>query len=305
MKKELIISSMMVFASISFAVDCNSVGYDSNDQLCADGTLYHFCGKKRAYNAIDQFCYEKTNEVFDKCNGNIYDPKKEFCYDGFNLRNLCNGQKFAHGDFCFEGRVYPQCAGEDYNPHTHFCYEGKLTQIQSSNIVDIRDGRIYATMRIGSQRWMAENLNFEVENGENWCYEDIEKNCDYHGRLYDWTTAVQGACPKGWHVPSKDEWNALISFVDEANGSPEGNAGKSLFSKNVKGTDEYGFGANPCYSRLCNGKWGKKPEVVFWTAFEKNEKEALAVELFPDGNSRMSGFYKTAGRPVRCVEDAK
>ena len=70
MKKELIISSMMVFASISFAVDCNSVGYDSNDQLCADGTLYHFCGKKRAYNAIDQFCYEKTNEVFRFINTN-------------------------------------------------------------------------------------------------------------------------------------------------------------------------------------------------------------------------------------------
>jgi uncharacterized protein (TIGR02145 family)/uncharacterized repeat protein (TIGR02543 family) len=98
------------------------------------------------------------------------------------------------------------------------------------------------SVTIGSQTWMAENLNYKVADGTgSWCYENSADNCAKYGRLYDWETAMT-ACPSGWHLPSRDEWNNLVSAV----GSP---AGTKLKSKDGwssgNGTDDFGCSALP------------------------------------------------------------
>ena len=102
-------------------------------------------------------------------------------------------------------------------------------------LVDSRDNQNYATVQIGNQCWMAENLNYgnmiqytypasASNNGtpEKFCYDDMVQWCDTLGGLYVWNELMgyvsvegqQGLCPSGWHVPTDSEWFTLENFLD-------------------------------------------------------------------------------------------
>lgn len=117
-------------------------------------------------------------------------------------------------------------------------------------LIDERDGQVYRTVTIGSQTWMAENLNYETDS--SYCYNDSASYCDKYGRIYSWV-AAQDACPSGYHLPSGDEWQQLIDAVGGK--YAEYTAGKMLRSKNGwgatmdgrdgNGTDDFSFTALP------------------------------------------------------------
>jgi len=106
---------------------------------------------------------------------------------------------------------------------------------------DPRDRKMYKTVKIGEQVWMAENLAYNAEGSK---YYDDDEKYEKYGRLYDWDTAMK-SCPDGWHLPSREEWQTLIDFAG-------GNkiAGKKLRATNDwidddEGTDDFGFAALP------------------------------------------------------------
>ncbi len=126
---------------------------------------------------------------------------------------------------------------------------------QKSSFNDSRDGKVYKAVKIGTQTWMAENLNYDAEGSK--CYGEGSKAiladealyyCDKYGRLYYWATAMK-VCPSGWHLPTHKEWTVLIKFA-----GGEKIAGKKLKATNGwegreassgNGTDDYGFAALP------------------------------------------------------------
>jgi len=124
---------------------------------------------------------------------------------------------------------------------------------QTGTLIDTRDGKKYKTVKIGTQTWMAENMNFFTK--ESRCRFDKTDNCEKYGRLYlsDETKTV---CPVGWHLPTRGDWKLLIRIVEGNSIEDNSIAGKRLKSKsgwnwnddgNISGngTDDFGFSALP------------------------------------------------------------
>ena len=196
---------------------------------------------------------------------------------------------------------------------------------------DPRDGKTYKTVTIGTQTWMAENLNYKTV--DSYCYNDNESNCTKYGRLYTWAAAmdsvgtwstnskgcgyygttcsptypVRGICPEGWHLPTKAEFETLFTAV-----GGQSTAGKMLKSTSGwngsgNGTDAYAFSALPSGLRYYNGDWDFDDEgytADFWSSTELNSVDAYGMYLSYTGDSAYLGNnLKYIGFSVRCLKD--
>ena len=96
--------------------------------------------------------------------------------------------------------------------HQHVHHSDFPKQKFEQTITDSRDGQIYGIVEIENQIWFAQNLNFQTPN--SLCFKRKNKNCQKHGRLYQ-CFDLDAACPKGWRVPTLDEWEILKSNFSE------------------------------------------------------------------------------------------
>jgi uncharacterized protein (TIGR02145 family) len=173
--------------------------------------------------------------------------------------------------------------------------------IRKGAMTDPRDGKVYKTVRIGPQVWMAENLNYELAN--SWCYDDKPQNCATYGRLYDWQTAKM-ACPVGWRLASNKDWATLEYTVD--------NEALGLMSQEMKGNDKYGFGVKPAGFRNPQGFYIRSEDCIdcvgfaaFWTSTELHHR--LSWERFFGGihivHIISDQTEKEYGYSVRCLRN--
>lgn len=90
---------------------------------------------------------------------------------------------------------------------------------EKGTIKDPRDGQLYQWIKIGKKAWLAENVKYNANPG-SWIYNNDSINASLHGRLYTWDAAMK-ACPKGWGIPTDDDWGLLIEKlggIDAAGG---------------------------------------------------------------------------------------
>jgi uncharacterized protein (TIGR02145 family) len=185
---------------------------------------------------------------------------------------------------------------------------------QTGTFTDGRDGQTYKTVKIGEQTWMAENLNYKTDRywsyGDtidfniSWCYDKVDSNCVKYGRLYDWWIATT-VCPKGWKLPSLEDWNRLVAAA-----GGKGIAGKKLKSKsgwdeNGNGTDDYGFSALPGGFRHPNGSFRDVGNYGgWWTATETSTGFPYNRHIYYLYDSVDEFVHvKRLGFSVRCVKD--
>ena len=203
-------------------------------------------------------------------------------------------------------------------------------------LTDARNGKTYKTVKIGSQVWMAENLDYAYSEGtaRSYCYDDDPANCDKYGRLYTWSAAmdsaavfgdggkgcgkgvkctptypVRGVCPEGWHLPSNAEWATLEEFVANTlfDGKMDsvGYALKSASGWKNGGTDAVGFGALPAGYRNSAGTFECVFEpALFWSSTEDGANRAYYRHLhYIDTDLYTYDSSKDNAMSVRCVKD--
>ncbi|SHG45674.1 major paralogous domain-containing protein [Fibrobacter sp. UWH9] len=167
-------------------------------------------------------------------------------------------------------------------------------------LTDSRDNQVYKTVTIGTQTWMAENLNYAytgvkynyssyTSDSTSWCYENKASNCDKYGRLYTWSAVMdsaaqfsvnagtrcgygktctpnsphRGICPEGWHVPTDEEYSTLYTYIGGSD-----TAGSLL--KSTSGWNDY------------NGKSG-------------NGTDKYGFSVLPAGDRRSNGDVSGEG----------
>jgi uncharacterized protein (TIGR02145 family) len=199
--------------------------------------------------------------------------------------------------------------------------------------VDTRDGQIYPTVQIGTQCWMAKNLNIgqridgslpQQDNDifEKYCYNNVETNCSGYGGLYQWNEMMQystqpgaqGICPENWRIPTEADWCDLTEPLDPTancdvtgwDGTDIGIKMKSTSGWNSggNGTNESGFNALP------GGVWTSNFYAVgnyayIWSSTENFTTEAWYRALGFDNNSIYRYYFsKSYGFSVRCLKDS-
>lgn len=240
-----------------------------------------------------------------------------------------------------------------------------------NTMTDPRDGKLYRTVTLGTQTWMAENLawlpavypsaaaadsdteqRYFVLNYEGSDVDEAKASEAYakSGVLYNWFAAngrtdktgasaeavpsgVQGACPDGWHLPSKAEWQLLEAWVSEqlppvtgqnasyetdndmrnvwsALAGLEGWGESSMTYENpdlANGPrDTFGFGVIPAGYCWQSGLFGESDaNTGFWATDMQSYGGGCVEFSINNYNLRYtkSGYSERRGYSVRCVKD--
>jgi len=204
------------------------------------------------------------------------------------------------------------------------------------NFLDQRDNQIYKSVQVGTQCWMADNLNiglmiqnpFSPENNgiiEKFCYDNNAAKCDVYGGLYDWdemmqyitTPGVQGICPDGWHLPTDEQWCILEQYVDpsitcnstgfrgiDGGGRLKEAGTEHWMAPNYGATNSSGFTGLPGGILYCcgGGFFGYKIYGNFWSSSANGPNAWLRSLQYYNAQIARGEIDRGFGYSVRCLK---
>jgi uncharacterized protein (TIGR02145 family) len=205
-----------------------------------------------------------------------------------------------------------------------------------AQVTDI-NGKIYKTVVIGSQTWMAENLNVDrFRNGDiiqeaktdedwklagekkqpAWCYYDNNPaNAEKYGKLYNWyaVTDARGLAPIGWRVPTNKDFETVIQLFGESTDvnlkSIDGwEINDELIATKPYNNNLSGFNGYPVGNRTY--KFGFSSQGFgcdFWCFNEFSNPDAwvlsLSIDHMPSEYLLSNLHNKSNGYSIRCIKD--
>jgi len=203
--------------------------------------------------------------------------------------------------------------------------------VSYGTLTDSRDGRTYRTVVIGSQTWMAQNLNYRASTGSvdtlGACFGNSLDSCRKYGRLYSWAEAMgvggqfnsqrldpasssQGVCPVGWHLPTEQDWKRLTDTIlvdSTAGNSLKSTAGWVTYSSTPgNGSDAFGFRGLPGGANYGTSFGYSSSDGLWWSATELDAASAHSVGM--NGGYRhvyinSANRAKTLGFSIRCLRN--
>lgn len=228
----------------------------------------------------------------------------------------------------FYGAYYPQ----SYNFYNNFVIVDEKADFSNTELGQVTlltpgedeiGGKTYRTVTIGSQTWLAENLDFKF-SGCNiggsgtpstpnaWYYNDNETTYGWEGKkyglLYNWHAVKllndnRADLIPGWHVPTNTEFNALANAVGGLS-----SAGTTLKSStgwdSGNGTDDFGFSAFPAGGRA-NGSFNWLGSVGrFWSSTSDSSVASIYCSFSTSASMSLTTASKTDyAFSVRLVKD--
>jgi len=202
---------------------------------------------------------------------------------------------------------------------------------QTDSLLTDVDGNTYQTVRIGFQRWMAENLkttrysdgtpiDTAVHVYDNWTSPD---SINIYGRLYSGLAITSGynVCPDGWHIPTPADWNELFTFIAGPTGISDMQSkilvlrkllepgtvmeGNGYWNDPIFPTNETGFTARPGGFRdYMSYYYGLHIEANFWSYVVGIGLQDVFMTAMDGGNVEiMTETNSNYSYSVRCLQN--
>lgn len=214
------------------------------------------------------------------------------------------------------------------------------------------EGNVYKTVKIGTQNWMAENLKSEkytdgeeipnITDSIDWQNQKTPAYSYYHnnkaaykdkyGALYNGFAMTTGKiCPKGWHVPTKAEWQTLLDYLAANGYNYDGTTISNKVAVSLAEFENWNYSTgmgcvgNPDYKALHNksgfsarpagfrapilpthfGSFGfLNVRTSWWTNDLEGAWGRGIVQLDKsDPVVRVTGAMNESGNSCRCIED--
>lgn len=222
--------------------------------------------------------------------------------------------------FLFSAILFAACSFENSGISNSVNTKTLCPESLRGSFIDSRDGQSYVYTQIGEQVWMAENLNYNAIAGGSCLYAD-EVDCKLKGQVYHFSEAVN-ACPSGWHLPTKEDWDLLIDNMggsSKAATALKATSGWRPFNpgENTNGSDDCGFTAiavgSISKSQYLNNFDDFRTEIVYDFEYEGYEAEWWGIEdsvysttfTIKANNKVLSDNKSSSGTwySVRCLKD--
>lgn len=218
------------------------------------------------------------------------------------------------------------------NPNTTYYIKSYTTNSKGTTYgVELTFTTEIQNVVIGTQKWTLQNLDLPTyRNGDiipqvtdsaqwaglttgAWCYyKNDPANEAVYGKLYNWYAVndSRGLAPLGWHIPSKEEFITLTTFLGGdlvAGGQMKETGITNWLSPNTGATNESGFTALPSGLRGSDAQFVSNGSNGYWWSNKQADADPnAAVEVGIRFNLAACYMYwlnKGCGISVRCVKD--